>query len=133
MAGPALLWILGALTVSTGVALVVMLVRAHRARRGGQRESLSDAVTLPPTMPPNRSSPKRTYRTGMLPGMLPGMLADDSTHGPKPERAAMGSDDPAVDDWSKPNLAKICPACGSRYAHERRTCTHDDSELAALN
>ena len=30
-------------------------------------------------------------------------------------------------------LAKICPACGSRYGHQFRTCARDNSELAALN
>ena len=36
-------------------------------------------------------------------------------------------------DADDSTASKICPACGSRYGHQYRTCSRDDSELAALN
>jgi hypothetical protein len=55
-------------------------------------------------------------------------LIDDYAR-PAPPMPAAGADAGDADE----ELAKICPACGSRYGHQFRTCARDDNELATLN
>jgi hypothetical protein len=100
VASQAFIWILGALTMATGITLVAMLVRRRRdrLRARARRRRPIDAYAIPVALP-------------------------------APSAAAAIETPSEHDD----ELAKICPACGSRYGHQFRTCARDNSELAALN
>jgi hypothetical protein len=103
VAGSSFLWLLAALTVATGVVLVVMVWR--RLKR-----------------PTERATAPSAQRT---------ILPRDPDPLPEPEEMAL--EDVDIELEPDEVWGKICPACHSRYGHHVSTCTRDDSELAMLN
>lgn len=104
--------VLAALTVMSGVAMLVMFFRRRRERAEARvREEHEDVALLPITSVSHDSPPdagRRRIDDYAIPVELDGVDEDD-------------------------DLGKICPSCGKRYRSHHRFCERDDSELAALN
>jgi hypothetical protein len=135
------------------VALVLAVRRARRLRLGrsaapkpAARPVRSRAVVARPPPPPRPARPLpvaadgRSPRTGLPPvasSIDPERIgrAGDSDRAPaEMDLEALEPVSAEPDSQGEPEgLAKICPACGSRYGAQHRVCTRDESELATIN
>jgi hypothetical protein len=101
--------VLAVLTAIAGTALVMMLLRRRRRARVAEARAKALAEKRAKDAAAER---RRTIDDYAIP------VGFDSR--------------PGADD--EPDVGKICPACGARYASHHRFCQRcNDSELAALN
>ncbi len=105
--------VLAALTVMSGVAMLIMFFRRRRERAEAALLDDLDAsrLRLPVTAISHDTPPADARRP-----------IDDY---------AIAVDLDGGDDDE--DVGKICPSCGKRYRSHHRFCERDNSELAALN
>jgi hypothetical protein len=103
--------VLAALTLVSGIALVVM------ARRRRLSSNSSEDGATEPVEPPVDATEAPQEATRRI---------DEYAIPVSFERARDLLDDEV-------DIGKICPRCGARYGSHHRFCERDNSELAALN
>jgi hypothetical protein len=121
--------LLAVLTAACGTALIVMLWRRRQAASDQLAAQLAAQIAASQAAlsaeEPADAGAHRLIDDYAVPIALAPMALAARAARKRGHRPSHDADDSTA--------SKICPACGSRYGHQYRTCSRDDSELAALN